>query len=166
MGELITLEKLAAIRQKFREQQQKTKEKVVFTNGVFDLMHAGHVRFLKKAKSHGAILIVGLNSDESVKKIKGPQRPIVAQKYRAEVLCALSCVDYVVIFDEATPEKTIEALQPDVHVKGGDWRTANLPEAGLVRSYGGKVVIEDSESEITTTSLIKKIIEAYSGGGR
>jgi rfaE bifunctional protein nucleotidyltransferase chain/domain len=162
MGELITIEKLAAVRQKLRDQ----KKKVVFTNGVFDLMHVGHVRFLKKAKSHGDILIVGINSDESVKKIKGPLRPIVAQRHRAEVLCALSCVDYVVIFEETTPEKTIEALQPDIHVKGGDWKADNLPETGLVRSYGGRVVIEDSESEITTTSLIKKITEAYSGGGR
>ena len=163
MGELITLEKLAAIRHKFRDQK---KFKVVFTNGVFDLMHLGHVRFLKKAKSHGNMLVVGINSDASVKEIKGPLRPIVTQKYRAEVLCALSCVDYVVIFDESTPEKTIETLQPDIHVKGGDWKADRMPETGLVRSYGGKVVIEDSESEITTTSLIKKIIEAYSGGGR
>jgi rfaE bifunctional protein nucleotidyltransferase chain/domain len=162
MGELITIEKLSAVRQRLRDQ----KKKVVFTNGVFDLIHVGHIRFLKKAKSHGDVLIVGINSDSSVKKIKGPLRPIVAQRYRAEVLCALSCVDYVVVFEEGTPEKTIEALQPDVHVKGGDWKADKLPESGLVRSYGGKVVIEDSESEITTTSLIKKIIEAYSGGGR
>ncbi len=164
MGELLTLEKLAAVRQKLRDQDKKAK--VVFTNGVFDLMHVGHVRFLKKAKSHGAVLIVGINSDESVKKIKGPSRPIVAEKYRAEVLCALSCVDYVVIFGETTPEKTIEALQPDIHVKGGDWKADKMPETGLVRSYGGRVVIEDSESEITTTYLIKKIMEAYSGGVR
>lgn len=160
MGELLTLEKLAAVRQNLREQ----KKKVAFTNGVFDLMHAGHVRFLQKARKHGAVLIVGVNSDASVKKIKGPLRPIVAQKYRAEVLCALSCVDYVVIFDEATPEKAIEALQPDVHVKGGDWRVAKLPEAELVRSYGGKVVIEDSECEITTTALIRRILETCAGG--
>jgi len=160
MGELLTIEKLATIREMLREQRKK----VVFTNGVFDLMHVGHVRFLKKAKSHGDVLIVGINSDESVKKIKGPLRPIVAQKYRAEVLCALSCVDYVVIFEESTPENTIAALQPDIHVKGGDWKADKLPETGLVRSYGGRVVIEDSESEITTTSLIKKIVEAYAGG--
>ncbi|MDD5339646.1 MAG: D-glycero-beta-D-manno-heptose 1-phosphate adenylyltransferase [Candidatus ainarchaeum sp.] len=164
MGELITVEKLASIRQKLRDQDKKVK--FVFTNGVFDLMHVGHVRFLNKAKSHGDVLIVGINSDESVRKIKGPLRPIVAQKYRAEMLCALPCVDYVVIFEESTPEKTIEALQPDVHVKGGDWKADRMPETGLVRSYGGKVVIEDSGSEITTTSLIKKIIEAYSGGRR
>jgi len=162
MGELLELEKLAVLRQKLRDQ----KKKVVFASGVFDLMHIGHVRFLKKAKSHGAILIVGINSDESVKKIKGPLRPIMPQRYRAEMLCALSCVDYVVIFEESNPKKTSETLQPDIHVKGGDWKADNLPETGLVRSYGGRVVIEDSESEITTTSLINKIIEAYANGRR
>jgi len=136
-------------------------KKIVFTNGVFDLMHVGHVRLLRKAASHGDILVVGMNSDASVKAIKGPQRPIVQQQYRAEVLCALSFVDYVVIFDERTPQETIRILKPDIHVKGGDWDTEKLPETPLVRSYGGKVIIENSQCEITTTSLIKRILEVY-----
>ena len=143
---------------------KKNGKKTVFTNGVFDLMHAGHVRLLKKAASHGDILVVGMNSDKSVKRIKGPKRPIIPQKYRAEVLSSLSIVNYVVIFDENTPEETIGILQPDVHVKGGDWKVEDLPETKIVQSYGGRVVIENSECEITTSGLIKKITETYSEG--
>ena len=158
LGELVRIDKLVEIRNTLRSQGKK----IVFTNGVFDLMHAGHVRLLKKAKSHDEVLVVGMNSDESVKKIKGPKRPIIEQKYRAEVLCALSIVDYVVIFDESTPEKTIERLKPDVHVKGGDWKAEELPEYKIVKSYGGKVAIEKSGFELTTTRIIERIVDAYS----
>ena len=143
---------------------QKNGKKVVFTNGVFDLVHAGHVRLLKKAKKYGNVLVIGMNSDSSVRMIKGPKRPIVEEKYRAELLCSLQPIDYVTIFSEATPEKTIELLKPDVHVKGGDWKAESLPEAKIVRSYGGQVVIENSQCDITTSTIIKKIIDVYSKG--
>ncbi|MBU0591107.1 D-glycero-beta-D-manno-heptose 1-phosphate adenylyltransferase [Candidatus Micrarchaeota archaeon] len=136
---------------------QSKGKKIVFTNGVFDLMHAGHVRLLKKAASHGDVLVVGINSDASVKSIKGSDRPIVSQNDRAETLCALYFVDYVVIFDENTPEETILALKPDTHVKGGDWKAKNLPETKIVESYGGKVVIENSKCDLTTTKIIARI---------
>ncbi|MFA4858118.1 MAG: D-glycero-beta-D-manno-heptose 1-phosphate adenylyltransferase, partial [Candidatus Margulisiibacteriota bacterium] len=132
-------------------------KKVVFTNGCFDILHQGHVRYLKAAKSQGDILVVGLNSDFSVKKIKGNGRPYTPELERAEILAALECVDYVTIFNEATPIPLLELLQPDLHVKGGDYKAGNLPEAKVVKKFGGKVVIIPFIKGKSTTGLIDKI---------
>jgi D-beta-D-heptose 7-phosphate kinase/D-beta-D-heptose 1-phosphate adenosyltransferase len=131
--------------------------RVVFTNGCFDLLHRGHVTSLSRAKSLGDVLVVGLNSDASVRRIKGGDRPITTWEDRAEVLAALSCVDLVVSFDQDTPEDLIRVIRPDVFVKGGDYRLASLPEAQLVEAQGGRVVILPYIEDRSTTHLIGRI---------
>lgn len=132
---------------------------VVFTNGCFDLIHAGHVRAFETAKALGDILVVGVNSDASVRRLKGEARPIVPEAERAEVVAALRPVDYVVIFDEDTPIPTIEALRPDIHVKGGDYRADDLPETPVVRAYGGRVVMAPFVEGLSTTDIVRRIEE-------
>ena len=136
---------------------------LVFTNGCFDLLHAGHVRYLQVAKSLGRSLVVGLNSDRSVKTIKQqtpgcPPRPIVTETQRAEVLAALKSVDGVVIFSEATATLLIEALQPDIYVKGGDYSLETLPEASVVQAYGGRIELVKVEIPTSTTAIIDRIL--------
>ena len=114
---------------------------MVLTNGCFDLLHVGHIRCLKEAKSLGDLLIVGVNSDDSVRRLKGEGRPLMSQEERAEILAALEAVDYVVIFEEDTAEKLVSALQPDLYFKGGTYTLENLPEAQAVTRYGGEVRI-------------------------
>lgn len=117
-------------------------QKLVFTNGVFDILHAGHVRTLEHARTLGDLLIVGINTDASVRTLgKGPNRPINSESDRAELLAALRCVDGVVLFAEPTPEAVITVLRPEVHVKGGDYRVEDLPEASIILGYGGEIVI-------------------------
>ncbi len=137
---------------------RKKRKKVVFTNGCFDIIHAGHVRYLKKARSLGDMLVVGLNSDSSVKAIKGESRPIVPQNERAEVLSALSSVDRVVIFNETTPEKLIKAIRPDILAKGADWAAKDIVGADIVRENGGKVSRITLVKGRSTTNIIKKIL--------
>jgi len=132
---------------------------VVFTNGVFDLLHVGHVRYLQQARALGSALIVGLNSDQSVRANKGPGRPIVPQDERAEVLAALDCVDAVVVFDEETPHELIAALQPDVLVKGADWAEDAIVGRAIVEAHGGRVIRIPLEPGRSTTALIDKIRE-------
>jgi rfaE bifunctional protein nucleotidyltransferase chain/domain len=133
-------------------------KRVVFTNGVFDILHVGHVRYLQSAHARGDALLVGLNSDASVRRIKGPSRPLNPEDERAEVLDALACVDSVCIFGEDTPHTLIEAVRPHVHAKGGDYKTPDaLPEAALVRSLGGEVVILPLVPGRSTTRLIRRI---------
>jgi len=136
-------------------------KKIVFTNGCFDILHYGHVRYLENAKAGGDILIVGLNSDASVKKIKGKGRPVVNQNDRARVLAGLASVDYVVIFAEDTPLQTIRMLKPDVLIKGADWNKDKIVGADLVSSYGGKVATVELAKGRSTTNLIKKIAALY-----
>jgi rfaE bifunctional protein nucleotidyltransferase chain/domain len=131
--------------------------RVVFTNGCFDLLHVGHVRCLQAARGLGDALVVGVNSDASVRRLKGETRPLVPEGERAEVLAALACVDYVTIFDESTPVRLLERLRPEVHVKGGDYREEELPEASSVRSWGGRVVILPFTPGYSTTGLIRKL---------
>jgi D-beta-D-heptose 7-phosphate kinase/D-beta-D-heptose 1-phosphate adenosyltransferase len=131
--------------------------RVVFTNGCFDLLHVGHLRTLLAARQQGDLLVVGLNSDRSVQALKGPERPLNTQRERAELLAGLECVDLVVIFDEDTPLALLEQLRPDVHVKGGDYREEDLPEASLVRSWGGRVVLTGVVPERSTTLLAARI---------
>jgi len=139
------------------ETLKKQGKKVVFTNGCFDLLHIGHIKCLQEAKSLGDILIVAINSDESIRKIKGKGRPITPAKERAEILAALECVDYVTIFSEILPNKLIEILKPDIHVKGGDYSIDELPEAKIVKSYGGRVVIVNKVENHSTTKIIERI---------
>lgn len=136
----------------------RKSKKLVFTNGVFDILHAGHVAYLRQARNLGDLLIVGINADESARSLgKGEDRPIHTLEDRASVLAALRFVDGVVAFEERTPEKVIEALKPDVHVKGGDYDPETMPETPAVRAYGGKVVILPLVPGKSTTELARKI---------
>lgn len=133
-------------------------KRIVFTNGCFDIIHAGHVRYLTTAKSFGDVLIVGLNTDESVRKLKGASRPINTQADRAEVLLGLKAVDYVIYFGEATAENLIAEVKPAVYVKGGDYTLETLPEAAIVQSYGGRVELVDLVAGRSTSNVIEKIL--------
>ncbi|MBW3012120.1 D-glycero-beta-D-manno-heptose 1-phosphate adenylyltransferase [Candidatus Woesearchaeota archaeon] len=128
---------------------------VVFTNGCFDILHVGHVRLLEKAKSLGDVLVLGLNTDASVKRLKGPTRPIINERERAEVMAALSFVDYVVFFDEDEPSAIIRQVKPSIHVKGGDYKADDMPETPVVKKYGGKVVIIPLVKGKSTTKIIE-----------
>ncbi|MGH9143739.1 MAG: D-glycero-beta-D-manno-heptose 1-phosphate adenylyltransferase [Vicinamibacterales bacterium] len=130
---------------------------IVFTNGVFDLLHVGHLRYLRQARALGDALIVGLNSDRSVRQIKGADRPITAEGERAEILEALACVDGVVIFDEATPYELITALQPDILVKGADWAEDAIVGRDVVEARGGRVVRVAVEPGHSTTGIVERV---------
>ena len=132
-------------------------QRVVFTNGCFDILHAGHVRYLGAARARGDCLVVGLNSDASVRRLKGEGRPVNGEADRAEVLNALRAVDYVTIFDEPTAEALIEILKPDVYVKGGDYTMDTLPEAKIVKGYGGCVEFIELVPNRSTTQVIEKL---------
>jgi rfaE bifunctional protein nucleotidyltransferase chain/domain len=143
-------------RRRWREQGRT----VVWTNGCFDLLHVGHVRNLQAARQLGDVLVVGLNSDDSVRRLKGPDRPIVPAVERAEILAALSCVNWVMIFDELTPEVALSRLQPDIHCKGADYAPPHgkpIPEAAVVAAYGGRIEFLPLLPDLSTTDLIKKI---------
>jgi rfaE bifunctional protein nucleotidyltransferase chain/domain len=147
-----SLRELGAIRGRLRRQRKK----VVFTNGCFDVLHEGHVRLFRLAKKRGDVLVVALNTDASVRKLKGPDRPVFPLKERLEVMSALADVDYVTWFAEATPRKIISVLQPDVLVKGGDWKRGEVVGRAEVEADGGKVVIVPYLSGRSSTSLIRK----------
>lgn len=130
---------------------------VVFTNGCFDILHAGHVRYLTAARQLGDCLIVGLNSDCSVQTLKGPTRPINSEEDRAEVIAGLAAVDFIVLFNEQTAETIVAVIQPDIYVKGGDYRIDQLPEAAIVNQYGGKIIIIPEVPGRSSTNIIQKI---------
>ncbi|MBU0502422.1 MAG: D-glycero-beta-D-manno-heptose 1-phosphate adenylyltransferase, partial [Candidatus Margulisbacteria bacterium] len=132
--------------------------KIVFTNGCFDLLHLGHVRYLREAKKLGDILIIGLNSDRSVRGLKGSPRPYVSELERAEILASLECVDYVTIFSESRPDNLIKTIKPDVHVKGGDYKISQLPEGKLVKKLGGTIVIIPPIKGRSTTNIVERIL--------
>ncbi|MBQ1867545.1 D-glycero-beta-D-manno-heptose 1-phosphate adenylyltransferase [Selenomonas sp.] len=150
---LISTDDIAA----FCEVLRKGGKKVVFTNGCFDILHAGHVTYLEKARSFGDCLVLGLNTDASVRANKGPSRPINSELDRAKVVGALKAVDYVVLFGEQTAETLIAKVKPDVYVKGGDYTLDTLPEAKIVMGYGGKVEFVNMVEGRSTTNVIKKI---------
>jgi len=154
---LLTVEK---VREKIIELKRKGK-RVVFTNGVFDILHIGHLTYLEEARNLGDVLVVGINSNSSVKVNKGDKRPINDEKNRAFVLLGTKFVDFAVIFDEKTPEKLLDILKPDIHVKGGDYRKEDLPETKTVEKNGGEVKILSFVDNISTTDIINKIIEVY-----
>ncbi len=143
---------------------KKTGNKIVFTNGCFDLLHVGHTRYLKEAKLIGDYLVIAINSDSSVRGLKGDKRPIVPEAERAELLAALDVVDFVTIFDEPDPYNVINELRPDFLVKGGDWGEGEIIGSDIVTENGGKVIrlpyIEGSSS----TNIVETIIERYCGG--
>ncbi|WP_371363065.1 D-beta-D-heptose 1-phosphate adenylyltransferase [Sporomusa rhizae] len=130
---------------------------LVFTNGCFDILHAGHVRYLAGARALGDCLIVGLNSDKSVRGLKGPARPINGQDDRAEVLAALAAVDYVVIFEETTAENLINEIKPDIYAKGGDYTVEKLPESKIVAAHGGRIVLVPEVPGRSSSNIISKI---------
>ncbi len=138
--------------------------RIVFTNGCFDLLHVGHARYLREARARGDLLVVGVNTDASVRRLKGDRRPLVPVEERAELLAALECVDHVVLFDEDTPEALIAAVRPDLHVKGGDYRADDLPEAALVRELGGEVAILPITPGRSTTGLVGEILNSHRNG--
>ena len=142
----------------FCEELRRCGKKIVFTNGCFDIIHAGHVRYLTTAKNFGDVLIVGLNSDESVRRLKGESRPINNQGDRAEVLLGLKAVDHVIFFGEATAENLIREVKPDIYVKGGDYTLATLPEAKIIQSYGGRVELVNLVAGHSTTNIVEKIL--------
>ena len=158
MSSSISLTELKAIRLKLKAEGKK----IVFTNGVFDLIHAGHVDYLSKAKQLGDVLIVGLNSDNSVKRIKGNKRPILKQEERGFVLNNLKPVDYVVFFDEDTPEKLISEIIPDILVKGADWAVEKIVGREIVEKNGGKVMNIEFVNDQSTSKIIDLIILRYS----
>jgi D-beta-D-heptose 7-phosphate kinase / D-beta-D-heptose 1-phosphate adenosyltransferase len=142
---------------------RREKRRVIFTNGCFDILHRGHITYLNRAKELGDVLIIGLNSDESVRRLKGENRPINALEDRAQILSALSCVDHIVPFSDNTPLELIRQIRPDVYVKGGDYTLETLPEAPLVEGMGGEVHILPYLDDHSTTSIIKRIREIYTG---
>lgn len=161
-----TSQKIVSREEPAREMRfrQSRGERGVFTNGVFDLLHLGHVRYLQEARSLGDFLVVGLNSDTGAHRLKGPGRPLVPQDERAAILAALTCIDYIVVFDEPTAESLVALLRPAIYVKGADYAGANaqpdtsrLPEAKVVQSYGGQVRLISYLPGHSTTELIEKI---------
>ncbi len=142
---------------------RKNGEKIVFTNGCFDILHVGHVRYLAAARNEGDILVVGLNSDRSTRKIKGAQRPIVQQDQRAEILASLCCVDYITIFNEQNPLALIRSIKPDILVKGDDWPEKEIVGGDIVKADGGEVVRVPVVPNISTTSILKRIINGSGG---
>ncbi|MFQ5587951.1 MAG: D-glycero-beta-D-manno-heptose 1-phosphate adenylyltransferase, partial [Nitrospiria bacterium] len=136
-------------------------KKFVFTNGCFDLIHVGHVRYFSEARALGDVLIVGVNTDDSIKKIKDPRRPIVPQAERLEVLSALACVDYLVLFSDETPLHLITALTPDILVKGGDWNLHQIVGREHVEQHGGRVVRIRVVEGASTTSIIDRVLERF-----
>jgi rfaE bifunctional protein nucleotidyltransferase chain/domain len=153
MRNLLTLHTLTSTLTKLR----RARKKVVFTNGVFDILHRGHVEYLRKARSYGDVLIVGLNSDSSVFRLKGPGRPVQPQMDRAAILLSLEAVDYVFIFGDDTPEKLIHQVRPDVLVKGADYSVANIVGSDFVRTYGGKIRRIRLTPGRSTTDVIKRL---------
>jgi D-beta-D-heptose 7-phosphate kinase / D-beta-D-heptose 1-phosphate adenosyltransferase len=136
---------------------RRAGKRVVFTNGVFDLLHPGHLRYLQASRRHGDLLVVAVNSDRSVRAIKGKSRPVTPEHERAEMLAALSCVDAVTVFDEDTPSALIERLEPDVLVKGEDWKHRENPGREFVESRGGRMEFERFESGYSATAIIEKV---------
>ena len=145
---------------------QRTGKKVVFTNGCFDLLHVGHVRYLQEARALGDLLVVGVNSDASVRRLKGPGRPLNPARERAEILAALECVDFVTVFGAATPLQLIRAIGPDILVKGGDWPVAAIVGREIVEARGGRVLAIPFVKNRSTTALIGKIHATKTRAGR
>ncbi len=154
-GKRIPRAAAAALGERLRQEGRQ----VVFANGCFDLFHVGHVRYLEGARQQGDVLVVGVNSDHSVRQLKGEGRPLLPEDARAELLAAMECVDYVVIFDDLTAENILRDLRPDVHSKGTDYTEATVPEREVVRSWGGRVVIVGDPKDHSTRDVLARIAQ-------
>jgi D-beta-D-heptose 7-phosphate kinase/D-beta-D-heptose 1-phosphate adenosyltransferase len=159
MGLLITTQELAEMRPNWRAENKR----VVFTNGCFDILHRGHVEYLQKARAHGDLLVVGLNSDDSMRRLKGEGRPVVPQEDRAIILAALACVDFVIYFEEDTPANLIALVQPEVLVKGADYQINEIVGHEVVQARGGEVVRIPLTPGRATRDVIATIIERFGG---
>lgn len=157
MSKLKSRESLAKAAARLKKQGKK----VVFANGCFDVLHVGHIRFLKGAKAKGDVLILGLNSDSSVRKLKGRGRPLVGEKERAEIMSGFEFIDYVVIFNELTVDKTLKTLLPAYHAKGTDYTKDTVPEKDMAKALGIKIAIVGDKKNHSTTDLIKTVMERY-----
>ena len=155
-----TLKELLPVVEEFR----RDGHIIVLANGCFDLLHVGHIRYLQGARALGDVLIVGLNSDNSVRRLKGPGRPLMPENERAEILAAISFVDYVVIFSEPTVVSLLEQLRPHVHCKGTDYTEESVPEREVVLSYGGRVAIAGDPKDHSTRDLIREILQRHRPG--
>ncbi len=144
------------------EQERLRGKQVVFTNGCFDLLHAGHVKYLQAARRLGDLLILGLNSDASVRRLKGPKRPLINEEERSHILAALDCIDYVCLFDEDTPLELITMLKPQILVKGGDYTPEGVVGREIVEAYGGRVELIPFVDGKSSTNIIEKVLERYS----
>ena len=154
--EVLSRRQISSLVREWRE----AGEIVVFTNGCFDILHVGHIKTLTRAKSEGSKLVVGVNSDSSVQRLKGPTRPVNPEQDRAQLLAALRCVDAVVIFEEDPPIELLEVIRPHVHVKGGDYQVDDLPEKDVVEKHGGRIVIIGLVPGRSTSNLIQKTQKA------
>jgi rfaE bifunctional protein nucleotidyltransferase chain/domain len=154
-GKRIPRSEAAALGERLRQEGRQ----IVFANGCFDLFHVGHVRYLEGARQQGDVLVVGVNSDRSVRQLKGEGRPLLPEDARAELLAAMECVDYVVIFDDLTAENILRDLRPDVHCKGTDYTEATVPEREVVRSWGGRVVIVGDPKDHSTRDVLARIAQ-------
>ena len=154
-GKRVPRAEVAALGERLRQEGRQ----VVFANGCFDLFHVGHVRYLEGARQQGDVLVVGVNSDRSVRQLKGEGRPLLPEDARAELLAAMECVDYVVVFDEVTAENLLRDLRPDVHCKGTDYTEATVPEREVVRSWGGRVVIVGDPKDHSTRDVLARIAQ-------
>lgn len=141
------------------QQQKASGRTVVMANGCFDLLHVGHIRYLRAAREEGDFLLVAINGDESVRKLKGPERPLMNELERAEILAALECVDLITIFDDPTVDSLLQRLQPDVHAKGTDYTAESVPERATVLSYGGRIAIVGDPKDHSTRDYLAKIRE-------
>jgi D-beta-D-heptose 7-phosphate kinase/D-beta-D-heptose 1-phosphate adenosyltransferase len=157
MDKIYSREKLKKIIDRLR----KERKKIVFTNGCFDILHVGHTRYLEEAKKQGDVLVLGLNSDDSVRSLKGQKRPVIPENERADVVAALESVDFVTIFPELTPLELIEYLKPDVLVKGGDWKEEQVVGRKSVEKWGGRVIIIPEIKGSSTTNIVEKIMKVY-----
>jgi len=143
------------------EYRRAAVARVVLTNGAFDLLHVGHLRSLERARAVGDVLVVGLNSDASVRSGKPPGRPVIPERERAELIAALACVDFVVLFDEPTAERLVRAIRPEIYVKGANYSLDALPEAPIVQAYGGRVELLPLEEGHSTSGLIQEIVARF-----
>ncbi len=147
--------------QELTVQYQKQGKIVVFANGCFDLLHAGHTRYVQSARSLGDVLVLGLNGDESVRALKGKGRPVMNEQERVEMVVALECLDYVVVFNDLTVDHILRVLKPDVHAKGTDYTEGTVPEKATVLSYGGKVAIVGGPKDYSTSDYLQRITQKY-----
>jgi len=157
MKKVKALQEISTLVSEFKE----AGKTVVFANGCFDLLHVGHIRYLEAARALGDILVLGLNGDKSVRQLKGPGRPLMNQEERAEILAALECVDYLVVFDEPTAKQVLETLRPDVHAKGTDYTRESVPERETVLSYGGSIAIVGDPKDHSTKDFLRQIADNH-----